>query len=117
MVEHLQNLPLHLCPVDLLLLCQGLLIHHLHRVQALLLVVAAGELAVAEGAEVDGADVSGADPSDKTKVPECQPASPAAAVGGSDGGVGKVGGAVGLQAQGQALRRGMRRRRDGELEG
>lgn len=99
-VHHLQNLSLHLRSLRLLLQRHRLLVHHLHRVEALLLVVA-------EAAEVHGADVAGADAAEEVEVAEGE-----GGVAAEDGGVGEVGGAVRLDEQ--ALRRGGGR---GEVEG
>jgi len=99
-VHHLQNLSLHLCSLRLLLQRHRLLVHHLHRVEALVLVVA-------EAAEVHGADVAGADAAEEMEVAEGE-----GGLAAEDGGVGEVGGAVRLHEQ--ALRRGGGR---GEVEG
>lgn len=80
MVQHLQNLPLHLSSLHLLLLRQGLFVHHLHRV-----VVGT----VSERAQIHCAYVSGADAADESEVTEGQ-ARPA------NGGVGEIGGTVRL---------------------
>jgi len=107
MVHHLQNLPLHLRSLRLLLQRHRLLVHHLHRVETGVLVVVLVAGVVAETAEVDGADVAGADAAEEVEVAEGE-----GGLAAEDGGVGEVGGAVGFDEEGL---RGRRRRR--EIEG
>ena len=80
MVQHLQNLPLHLSSVHLVLLRQGLFVHHLHRV-----VVGT----VSERTEIHSTNISGADAADESEVTdgETRPA---------NGGVTEIGGTVRL---------------------
>lgn len=126
MVQHLQDLPLRLRSLGLLLQRHRLLVHHFHGVEAASVVVVvvdddvfnAGDkpiivggavAVVAKAAEVDGADVAGADATEEVEVAEGE-AVLAAEGGGADGGVGEVRRTVWLD--GEALRRGRE-----ELEG
>lgn len=86
-VNHLQNLSLHLRSLRLLLQRHGLLVHHLHRVEALVLVVA-------KATEVHSADVAGADAAEEVEVTEGE-----GGLATEDGRVSEVGGAVGLDKE------------------
>lgn len=98
MIEHLEDLLLHLRSVHLLLHRQILLVHHLHRVEARIIAILFAVVGAPQAAEVHGADIAGADPADQPEVAECKARLPTKR-GGADGRVGEVRRPVRLQRE------------------